>query len=87
MLIDEAGDTTAASAHNAALMLRDRDAPPTALVVSHYYHLPRTKLLFERNGVHALTVPARMTRRLAREPWFLAREVAAFCHSLVTQTA
>jgi vancomycin permeability regulator SanA len=87
ILIDEAGDTTAASARNTAAMLDSAKARPTALVVSHYYHLPRVKLLFERNGVHALTVPAHMSRRLAREPWFLAREIAAFYHSLLTQNA
>ncbi len=35
-------------------------------------------MLFSRRGLRAYAVPARMTRRLVREPYFLAREVAAF---------
>lgn len=31
-----------------------------------------------RAGLRTLTVPARMTRRLRREPYFVLRECAAF---------
>jgi hypothetical protein len=40
-------------------------------------HLPRIKLAYRRQGVEVYTVPARMRFRLRREPYHVAREVAA----------
>ena len=51
---------------------------PRLLVVSHAWHLPRLDLAFERRGAVAYTVPAAESRWIARTPWFIAREVAAF---------
>jgi uncharacterized SAM-binding protein YcdF (DUF218 family) len=48
------------------------------LAVSHYYHLARIKLAARRLGIECRTVPCPMTRHLAREPYFIARECAAF---------
>jgi len=48
------------------------------VAVSHYYHLARIKLTAGRLGIACVTSPCAMTRRLAREPWYVAREVAAF---------
>jgi uncharacterized SAM-binding protein YcdF (DUF218 family) len=48
------------------------------IAVSHYYHLARIKLAARRLGIACATAPCVMTRRLAREPWFVAREGAAF---------
>jgi uncharacterized SAM-binding protein YcdF (DUF218 family) len=48
------------------------------VAVSHYYHLARIKLTASRLGLRCVTAPCPMTRRLAREPYYLAREVAAF---------
>ncbi len=48
------------------------------VAVSHYYHLARIKLTASRLGVRCATAPCPMTRRLAREPYYVAREVAAF---------
>ena len=47
------------------------------LAVSHFYHLPRIKLEYQRYGVDVLTVPAHEQRRLRRLPFFIAREVVA----------
>ncbi len=47
------------------------------VAVSHYYHLARIKLAAGRLGIGCVTAPCRMTRRLAKEPWFVARECAA----------
>ncbi|MBI4955633.1 MAG: YdcF family protein [Myxococcales bacterium] len=47
------------------------------LAVSHYYHLARIKLAAEARGLTVYTSPCPMTRRLAREPYFVARECAA----------
>lgn len=61
-----------------------RHAPPgRLLLVSHFYHLPRLKLLARRAGREALTVPADEKRRIRGTPWFVAREVAAFWRYLV----
>jgi len=56
-----------------------RHAPPgRLLLVSHFYHLPRAKLLARREGREAYTVPADEERRIRGTPRFVAREIAAF---------
>ncbi len=61
-----------------------RHAPPgKLLLVSHFYHLPRLKLLARREGREAYTVPADEERRIRGTPWFVAREIAAFWRYLL----
>ena len=48
------------------------------LAVSHFYHLPRVKLAYQRAGLDVCTVPARQGRWLGQIPYNMAREVAAF---------
>lgn len=48
------------------------------VAVSHYYHLARIKLTARRMGIACVTSPCAMSRRLAKEPYFVARECAAF---------
>jgi uncharacterized SAM-binding protein YcdF (DUF218 family) len=61
-----------------------RHAPPgRLLVVSHFYHLPRLKLLARREGREAYTVPADEERPIRGTPRFVAREVAAFWWYLI----
>jgi len=61
-----------------------RHAPPgRLLLVSHFYHLPRLKMLARREGREAYTVPATEERPIRGTPWFVAREVAAFWRYLV----
>lgn len=48
------------------------------VAVSHSYHLARIKLAAARLGLECATSPCVQTRRLAREPWYVARECAAF---------
>ena len=48
------------------------------VAVSHYYHLARIKLTAARLGIACATSPCPMSKRLAREPYFVARECAAF---------
>ncbi len=45
--------------------------------MTHHYHEPRAKMLFDRAGIRTYTVPAQMSRRLLKEPCFLMREVLA----------
>lgn len=80
VLIDEAGIDTASTVRNSAEMMR-QNGFRTALAVTHYYHEPRTKMLFERASIVTYTVPAKMSRRLLKEPYFIAREVLAYWHS------
>jgi uncharacterized SAM-binding protein YcdF (DUF218 family) len=76
IVLDEHGVNTRASAVNVAELMRRRGWKE-GLLVSHYYHLARCRMAFRREGAMVRTVPARMTRRLAREPYFLLRECAA----------
>ncbi len=73
ILIDDAGLNTASTVRNAGTLLpRSR-----VLAVSHGYHLARVKLMCERAGLRAYTVPAAESRMLSRKPMFVAREVVA----------
>jgi uncharacterized SAM-binding protein YcdF (DUF218 family) len=77
IVLDELGVDTAATVDVTAAWLRDR-GERRVLAVSHYYHQPRIKLLFQRAGVLAYTVPSPMSRRPLKEPWFVTREVLAY---------
>ncbi len=83
IIIDEEGINSAATVANTRSWARERSAT-RVVAVSHYYHLPRVKLLFERAGLRTFTVPATMRRRLLKEPYFLAREVLAYHHALLS---
>lgn len=48
------------------------------VAVSHYYHLARIKLVARRLGIACVTSPCAMSQRLVKEPYFIARECAAF---------
>ncbi|HEY8100043.1 MAG TPA: YdcF family protein [Burkholderiaceae bacterium] len=50
IIIDSLGTDTAATAKNAADYLRTNNLK-SALVATQYFHVPRTKLALERNGV------------------------------------
>lgn len=82
ILLDEGGVDTASTVRNTAKLMR-AEGLETALVVTHYYHEPRVKMLFVRAGIRAYTVPARMRHRLLKEPYFVLREIAAFYHAFV----
>ena len=84
VLLDEAGVDTASTVQNSARLARTQ-AFGSALVVSHYYHEPRLKMLFDRAGMRVYTVPARMEHRLLKEPYFVAREIAAYYHSFLLE--
>ena len=76
ILLDREGLSTGATARNAARIAEERGWG-SVLVVSHGYHLPRVDLACRRAGLRAYTVPAHENRRLARLPYYAAREVAA----------
>lgn len=84
LLVDPAGVNTLATARNARRLMTEHDLK-SALVVSHYFHLARCKLLFEEQGVSAVTVPARMSRRLVLEPYYFARECVGYLWYALTR--
>ena len=51
--------------------------PGRVLAVSHFYHLPRIKLSYQRQGLEAYTVPARESRWIPKTPYTVGREVLA----------
>ena len=59
------------------------------LVVSHFYHFPRIKLAYQRDGWEVYTVPARESYLLRQTPYNMAREVAAlwvyYCRPLTAK--
>jgi uncharacterized SAM-binding protein YcdF (DUF218 family) len=80
ILIDPQGVNTDSTVHNAIPILEkewpvDSARQPLILAVSHFYHLPRVKMRFWREGREVLTVPVRSP--LAQTPRFMLREVAA----------
>ncbi|MCB9587855.1 MAG: YdcF family protein [Polyangiaceae bacterium] len=76
ILVDRQGLTTHDTVQNSVPMLK-RIGAKRVLAVSHFYHLPRIKLAYQRAGVEVYTVPATESRRLRKLPWFMTREVAA----------
>ncbi len=75
--LDRDGWNTRATAANTTAMMRDR--PGRLRAVSEFYHLPRIRLAYAREGVEISTVPAR-PQHLAR--WWplcaMVREVPAW---------
>lgn len=76
IVVDRQGLTTNDTVQNSVPILK-RIGAKRVLAVSHFYHLPRIKLAYQRAGVDVYTVPATESRRLRKLPWFMTREVAA----------
>lgn len=84
LLVDPDGFNTLATARNARRLMAEHRLK-SALVVSHYFHLARCKLLFEEQGIAAVTVPARMSRRLLLEQYYFARECVGYLWYALTR--
>lgn len=76
ILIDEHGLNTQATVRNTCKMLDDHNLR-RILAVSHFYHLPRVKLTYQRDGREVCTVPAQETYRLTALPIYMVREIVA----------
>ncbi|QNN24841.1 YdcF family protein [Planctomycetales bacterium ZRK34] len=72
IVVDAKGINTQATVDNTA-----QKGYARLLAVSHFYHLPRIKMAYERHGQYVCTVPARESYTLTAMPYFLAREAAA----------
>jgi uncharacterized SAM-binding protein YcdF (DUF218 family) len=77
IFIDNQGVNTEATVRNTTPLFEQWHAK-RVLAVSHFYHLPRVKLAYQRAGVDVCTVPARQGHFLGQIPYNMAREVAAF---------
>ncbi len=77
IVLDPTGANTWLSAVGASRLLSERNWR-NSISVSHYFHLLRIQMSARRAGLVSYTSPARMTRRLLREPYFVLRECAAF---------
>jgi len=77
VLLDEQGLNTASTCANTTHLI---EPDWRLLAVSHSYHLPRVKLAFAQVGLadRVRTVPAQISRPLAKMPLFMAREVMAW---------
>jgi len=74
--LDPRGENTQSTVLNTVAMLREHEVK-WALAVSHFYHLPRIHMTYQRAGFPVYTVPAREEHLLLKLPFFLAREVFA----------
>jgi len=72
ILDDPRGVNTESTVRNTMTLLH----PPRILAVSHFYHLPRVKMTYQRYGATVYTVPSR--NEAGGMLYNLARETAAF---------
>lgn len=77
IFLDQYGLNTEATIRNTVPLFRQWQAG-RVLAVSHFYHLPRIKLSYQRAGFEVCTVPARQKYFLSQIPYSMVREVAAF---------
>ncbi len=77
IVLDPMGLNTAATVEQSVGLFKQHNVRH-ALAVSHFYHLPRIKLAYERAGLTVYTVPAEQRRTLVRLPHYMLREVAAW---------
>jgi vancomycin permeability regulator SanA len=63
----------------------DKLGAKRVLAVSHFYHLPRIKMAYQRTGREVYTVPAKESYTLKAMPLYLPREVAAFWYYYLPQ--
>ena len=85
IILDPDGINTAHTAQNCSRLFANHNIA-TALTVSHFYHLPRIKMAFQRQGLTVYTVPAHETRILLKLPYYLAREIAALWYYYFSTT-
>lgn len=75
ILVDNAGVDTWATAGNAKVIMQSRDLT-SAVVVSQYFHIPRTRLAFRKHGQETGSAHARFFE--LRDIYSTAREIPAY---------
>ena len=76
IILDTAGLSTRATVTSTCAIFEDHGIR-RVLAVSHFYHLPRIKMSFQRQDLDVYTVPAKESYTLTAMPYFMARETAA----------
>jgi uncharacterized SAM-binding protein YcdF (DUF218 family) len=76
IILDEEGLSTDQTVRNTCAMF-GKIGIGRVLVVSHFYHLPRIKMSYQRRGREVYTVPAKESYTLTAMPYFVGREIAA----------
>jgi len=76
ILRDQNGLNTEATVSSTCEMF-NRIRAGRVLLVSHFYHLPRIKMTYQRRGREVYTVPARESYLLTDMPRYILREIAA----------
>lgn len=84
IVVDNAGNNTEATARNFATLARARQLK-SAVVVSQFFHLPRTRLLLRRQGVGPVSASAAPYWEL-RDGYALLREVPALALAWLCST-
>jgi uncharacterized SAM-binding protein YcdF (DUF218 family) len=75
IILDEMGVNTRATIDNTIPILR-RTGARRVMAVSNFYHLPRIKMTYQREGWDVYTVPAEESYTLRALPFYMLREVA-----------
>ena len=75
IILDADGVNTRATTVNTAALFKQQNVK-RVMAVSHFYHLPRIKLSYRRQGLEVFTVPAQQ-KRPRYLGYLLARETAA----------
>jgi vancomycin permeability regulator SanA len=77
IILDAQGVSTQATVKNTIPLIEELGGG-RVLAVSHYFHLPRIKLTYQRGGVEVYTIPAKESYILRQTPMLLLREIAAW---------
>lgn len=77
IVLDGGGLNSELTVRNSIRICRQLNAK-RLLVVSHFYHLPRIKMAYQKHGWEVYTVPAKESYFLRQTPYSVAREVVAF---------
>jgi vancomycin permeability regulator SanA len=77
IVLDTAGLSTQDTVKNTIPLIEELGGQ-RVLAVSHYFHLPRIKMTYQRGGVEVYTIPAKESYVLRQTPFLLLRETAAW---------
>lgn len=86
IFIDRNGYDTYETARSAQKIMASRQFT-SAVVVSHYYHLPRAVVTFKRFGINEVSAAAVNIPPMWRDTWSVLREFAAFYFYMVRDYA
>lgn len=75
VIVENESATTRDSGVNVARLMK-REGMKTALVVSQWFHVARTRMCLEQEGIETFAAPS-SGRMLGKEPYFVGREMVA----------